>query len=131
MSEKLIIDAEGAIFGRLCSYAAKQALNGKEIAIINSEKAIITGNRKDILERYQRLRALGGTARKGPFYPKSSYMTLKRGIRGMLPDHRKGIGKQAFQKIKCYDGIPEDLKGHKAIKLKMQEKNKYIELKNI
>ena len=42
-------------------------------------------------------------------------MMLKRGIRGMLPDFRKGQGKQAFQRIKCYDGIPEEFKNKKVL----------------
>ena len=36
MSEKVVIDAEGCTMGRLASYAAKEALNGKEIVIFNA-----------------------------------------------------------------------------------------------
>ena len=35
MTEKLIIDANNAVMGRLASYVAKQAMLGKEIVIVN------------------------------------------------------------------------------------------------
>ena len=42
MNMTIIIDAEGATLGRLCTNAAKNLLNGEEIAIVNSEKAILS-----------------------------------------------------------------------------------------
>lgn len=128
---RIIINAEGCVFGRICSYAAKQALEGNEIIVVNCEKSVITGNKKDIIERYTRLRKLGGTARKGPFYPKVAYMMFKRGIRGMLPSHREGIGREAFKRIKCYDGIPKEFEEEKMIKIFAPENFKYIELKEV
>jgi len=108
---KIIIDAEGSVYGRLCSYAAKQALGGNEIVIVNSDKAVMLGNKKPLIEKYKELRAKGGHSLKGPKYSNLTYKMLKRGIRGMLPDHRRGIGKQAFSRIKCYDGIPKEFEG--------------------
>ncbi len=43
---KIIINAENGSFGRVASFAAKQALLGNEVTVVNSEKAIITGNKK-------------------------------------------------------------------------------------
>ena len=37
-----IIDASGAILGRLGTNVAKRLLSGEEISIVNTEKAIIT-----------------------------------------------------------------------------------------
>ena len=128
--EKIIIDANEEVFGRLCSYAAKKALEGNEIIVVNSEKAIISGNKKDIINKYKTLRAKGGFSQKGPKYSKITYYMLKRGIRGMLPDHRKGIGKQAFSRIKCYNGIPKEFEG-KSIKLNTRKPIKYLELKEL
>jgi len=128
---QIIIDAEESVFGRLCSYAAKQALEGNEIIIVNSEKAIISGNKTEIFEKFKVLRAKGGHSQKGPKYSKVPFMMLKRGIRGMLPDFRKGQGKQAFQRIKCYDGIPEEFKNKKIIKLEIQRPKKYTQLKEL
>lgn len=130
--EKVIIDAEKTIFGRLCSYAAKQAIQGKEVIIINSEKAVITGNKNDVIKRYNVLRSKGGHSQKGPKRSKSTYMMLKRGIRGMIPNHREGFGKQVIERIKCYDGVPKEFEGVKALKLNISpSRDKYIELKEL
>ena len=43
-----LIDGTNATMGRLASYVAKQALKGEEIAIMNCEKVIITGSKKNI-----------------------------------------------------------------------------------
>jgi len=131
MEKKIIIDGTGAVFGRLCSFAAKKALEGNEIIIVNSEKTIITGNKKNVIKKYGELKAKGGHSQKGPKISKIPYMILKRGIRGMLPDHRKGQGKQALKKIKCYNKIPEDFKDSKIIKINAPKKLKYMELKEL
>ena len=127
----MIIDAENAIFGRLCSYVAKQALESNEIVIVNSEKSIMTGNKKDLINKYKILRAKGGFSQKGPKYSKTPYRMLKRGIRGMLPDHRRGQGKLAFLRVKCHDGVPEEFKDKEKVKFKEPGKNKYITLKEL
>jgi len=77
-----IIDAEGAILGRLCTNAAKNLLNGEEIAIINSEKAIISGKKPSIKNHYKQKRKVG-TYRKGPFFPRTPDRIVKRSVRGM------------------------------------------------
>lgn len=128
---KRIIDGSGAVFGRICSYAAKKALEGDEIVIVNSEKVIISGNKKDIIGKYDALRKKGGHSLKGSKYSRIPYRMLKRGIRGMLPNFKKGQGKIAFSKIKCYDGIPKELKDEKMIKIDAPKKLKYIELKEL
>jgi large subunit ribosomal protein L13 len=128
---RIIIDAEGAIYGRLCSYAAKKALEGNEIIIVNSEKSVITGNKKNIIENYQAAKRRGGHSLKGPKISRLTSRLLKRGIRGMLPNFRNGIGREAFMKIKCYDGFPEEFGKEKCIKLKKPIQNKYIELKEL
>jgi large subunit ribosomal protein L13 len=130
MTDKIVVDATGAIFGRLCSYAAKQALEGSEIVILNSEKAVITGNRADILMHYREKKARGGKSRKGPHYPRESKRMMKRAIRGMLPNYRWGIGKQAFGRIKCYEGIPTEFAKEKTIKFE-SKKIEALKLKDI
>ena len=49
-----IIDGTNAILGRLASYTAKELLKGEEIIIVNCEKIIITGNKKNIEENFKR-----------------------------------------------------------------------------
>jgi len=125
---KIIIDANHGIFGRLCSFAAKKALQGDEVVIVNSEKAVISGDKKDIIAKYVRLKEKGGSSLKGPKYSRIAYKMLKRGIRGMLPDFRKGQGKEAFSRIRCYNGIPKEFENEKMIKSGKAKPRKYIEL---
>ena len=73
MKNKIIIDANGAIFGRLCGFAAKTALKGEEVIIVNCEKALITGNKKNIIEKYKKLREKGKSSQKSPKYVRIPY----------------------------------------------------------
>ena len=107
----LIIDAEGATLGRLCTNAAKKLINGEEIAIVNSEKAIISGKKIAIKNRYNKKREVG-TYRKGPFFPRMPDMIVKRTIRGMIP-YQTPHGRAAFKRLKCYIGIPKEFEGEK------------------
>lgn len=125
---RTIINGEGAIMGRLASDVAKRALQGEEVIILNSEKVIISGTKNRIIEKYKELKALGGTAQKGPYYSRNSFMLLKRAIRGMLPSHREGVGREAFKRIKCYEGVPEEFKNEKMLKIKTSIPEKHIEL---
>lgn len=110
-----IIDGKNAVLGRLASYAAKESLKGEEIIILNCEQIIITGNKKNIEKEFQEKRSRFGSSQKGPKHPKTSEKIVKRVIRGMLPDHRKGRGRVAFRKIKCYVGIPKEFQDVKKI----------------
>jgi large subunit ribosomal protein L13 len=128
---KIIINAENGIFGRICSYAAKQALEGNEIIIVNSERAIISGNKSNVIGRYSNLRKKGGFSQRGPKRPRASYEMLKRGIRGMLPDFRWGEGRDAFKRIKCYNGIPKEFEKEKMIRMPGLKHDKYVKLKEV
>jgi|SRR3989344_1206752 len=128
---QIIINASGAVFGRLCSYAAKQALEGNEIIVVNSEKAIMSGSEADVLAKYKKLRAKGGFSQKGPRILRASERILKRGIRGMLPDFREGQGRLAFKRVRCYEGVPAEFEKKEMIKLKVQIPKKYIQLKEL
>lgn len=113
-NEEIIINGENAVLGRLASYVAKQALKGIEVIIVNSEKAIIVGKEKNILERYRKKRARGGYG-SGPFYPTPSEKILKRTIRNMLP-YKKKKGREALKRVKCFKGIPKEFESKKMIK---------------
>ena len=106
-----IIDANGATLGRLGTNTAKRLLKGEEIAIVNSEKAIISGKKASIKKIYREKREMG-TYRKGPFFPRKPDMIVKRTIRGMIP-YQTPHGRTAFKRLKCYIGIPKDFEGKK------------------
>ena len=123
MSEKIIIDGENAILGRLASYAAKQALLGKSVIIVNCEKALITGRRRSVINNYKELRGRGGSSLKGPHFPKDSFRIVKRTIRGMLP-YKQQRGLTAFKNILCYNSVPKELESVKKITLVRELKTK-------
>ncbi len=104
----MIIDATDLILGRLAAFAAKQALLGETVLIINSEKAIITGSKKYLLDRYTQ-RIHRGEPHHGPNYPRRPDFLVRRTIRGMLP-YKQFKGEIAFKRIKCFIGKPADLK---------------------
>lgn len=123
-----IIDGKNAVLGRLASYAAKEALKGEEIIIVNSEDVIITGNKKDIKEHFEAKRGRMGSGQRGPKIHRSGEKIVKRAIRGMLPEHRRGRGKEAFQRIKCYNGIPKEFEDKKIIKFGEEKTTKFIKV---
>ncbi len=110
-----VIDGKNAVMGRLASYAAKEALKGEDIAIVNCGEIIITGNKKSIEADFEVKRNRIGHSQKGPKHPKSSEKIVKRVIRGMLPEHRSGRGKIAFKKIRCYNKVPKEFEETKKI----------------
>jgi len=128
-----VIDGKDAVLGRLASYVAKEALKGEEIAIINSEQIKITGSYKDIKEDFDASKNKKGSTFKGPEISIKTEKIVKRVIRGMLPNHREGRGKQALHRVKCYKGLPKELESYKAeiIEIAKPRRNKYIRVKDI
>ena len=104
-----VIDATILISGRLATVVAKRALLGEKIDIINAEKAVITGKRKEILENYKK-KVKRGNALKGPYFPRMPDRLLRRIIRGMLP-YKQEKGLKAYKRILCHIGTPEEFKG--------------------
>ena len=97
-----VLEGKDAILGRIASYAAKEALQGEEIAIVNCEEIIITGNKKNIEEYLESKRKRVGSTQKGPKVSRTNEKIVKRAIRGMLPNYRTGIRNVSLKKIKCY-----------------------------
>jgi len=126
-----IIDGKNAVLGRLASYTAKEALKGEDIVILNCDQVIITGNRRDIRANFEKKKLRIGSGQKGPKVSRRTDMIVKRAIRGMLPNHRKGRGKIALRKIKCYIGIPKEFENEKKIVSGKEKKSKFIQVKDM
>ena len=107
----MIIDANNLILGRMGTFVAKKALLGEKIEIVNCENSVITGDFRGIVEHYKH-RYARGTHAKGPFFFKMPDRFVKKSIRGMLP-HKKERGRSAYDNIKCYIGVPDNLKNQK------------------
>ncbi len=128
-----IYDAENHILGRFASIIAKSLLKGEKIVIVNSEKAVLSGNPESKVEFYfERIRR--GDPIHGPFFPKQPNEILRRTVRGMLPwDRTKG--REAFKNLKVYVGVPEEFKNKTFEKIAVADasrlKTKYITLEEI
>lgn len=116
--EPIIIDGENIILGRLASFAAKKALEGREVIIVNAEKVAISGTKerilKDIRRRFQ-TRTLGALE-KSPIHYRRPDKYVRRVIRGMLP-WKQAKGKEAYKRVKVYIGVPSELAEKQTMKL--------------
>lgn len=105
----MIIDGTNLILGRLATTAAKKSLQGEEVVIVNCANVVVTGDKKKNLAKYKQ-KSERGARDTGPYIPRQSDKFVKRTIRGMLP-YKKPRGRDAFKSIRCYVGVPENLKG--------------------
>lgn len=110
------IDAKNAIVGRVVSYAAKQALLGNTVNIFNCEEAVISGRTLDNRDKYYHRIFKLGRPEKGPFASRMPDRFVRRMVRGMVP-YKLGRGREAFERVMCYIGVPEKFKDKKLIKV--------------
>ena len=101
----VVVDARDCIMGRVASQVAEAALDGQTVAVVNAERAVITGREEQITEKYKKRIDIGDDNQY--FYPKRPDGILKRSIRGMLP-HKRQRGRDAFENVRVYVGNPHD-----------------------
>ena len=111
-----VVNAEGAILGRLASQIAA-ALRGKNnplytphadlgdsVVVINAEKIVLTGRKMDQKNYYRHSGYIGGlktiTAKK--LIEKRPEDVIRFAVKGMLP--KNSLGRRIFKKLKVYAG---------------------------
>ena len=104
----MIVDGKDLILGRVSSFVAKKALEGEKVDLVNSEKIVVSGAKKDVFAKYKN-KAEKGNAYHGVFLPKMPDRFVKRVIRGMLP-YKQERGITAYRRITCHIGIPPHFK---------------------
>lgn len=111
MSERKVkvYDADNMVLGRLGSKVAKAALLGDRVVIVNAEKAIITGERRTVIEAFKEKHNIRTSynPRKGPFHERRPDKMVRKAIRGMLP-WPTPRGKAAYKRIHVYIGVPDE-----------------------
>lgn len=127
---EVVIDAERAVVGRMATYAAKQLLMGNEVAIVNCEKAVVTGPKKALQEVYLNKRTRGGTSQKGPYYSREPEKIVRRAIRGMLP-WKRTTGREAFKRVRCYVGLPQEYASKEKMNFSKDLKTPYLTVEQI
>jgi large subunit ribosomal protein L13 len=130
MKNQIVIDASGGILGRVAGFAAKQALLGREVSIVNCDDILISGNKSSVIKKYTVLRQKGGSSLKGPKISRSPEKIVKRTARGMLP-HKQERGSEALKRIKCYNKTPAELESKEKTSLKREIKIKAIKLSRV
>ncbi|HTW39849.1 MAG TPA: 50S ribosomal protein L13 [Thermoplasmata archaeon] len=105
-AKPIVLDATGLVLGRAASLIAKRLLNGETIVVVNAEKSVVTGSRRQIVAHYTEARARG-SVRSGPHYPRYADRIFRRTVRGMLP-HLKSGGKNAYSRLVVHMGIPDE-----------------------
>jgi large subunit ribosomal protein L13 len=133
--KKIFIDAQNSVLGRLASFAAKKALQGEQVAVVNAEKAIITGSSDYAMQRLKVKIDLHskGNPTKGPKHSRMPDKVLRRAIRGMLPFEKKR-GREAFKRVQVFISIPAEMQGKQFTKLDVaahSAKHRYVELGTI
>ena len=131
--EAKIYDGTDAVFGRISTVVAKELLKGNSVNLINSDKIIVSGDKRKFAESIMKKRRMGaGSSLKGPKYIKQEDRLVKRMIRGMLP-WNIAKGRDAYRRLKCYVGNGEfkDDEIANAVKLDHQKPRDYSTIKEI
>jgi large subunit ribosomal protein L13 len=116
MNKWWVVDANGAVLGRLASRIAA-TLRGKHnplytphadlgdsVVVINAEKIVLTGRKLDQKNYYRHSGYIGGlktiTAKK--LLEKRPEDVIRFAVKGMLP--KNSLGRKLFKKLKVYAG---------------------------
>lgn len=111
----VVVDATNCIAGRMCSHVSKLLLQGNRVAIVNAEKAMLSGNNRyktiDLYKEHLEINSVTNPIH-GPFHPRRPDTILSKMVRGMVPK-RKSSGITAFKRLRVYIGVPEEMKSAK------------------
>ena len=107
----IVVDATKCIAGRMCSHVSKLLLEGNRVAVVNAEKAMLSGNRYKTIDLYKEYLTINSVTNPihGPFHPRRPDTIISKMVRGMIPK-RKADGITAFKRLRVYIGVPDDMK---------------------
>lgn len=86
---------------------AKKAIEGQDVVILNVSKAVLSGEKRSIIQRAKvklKTRTLA-SQEKGPIHPRRPENYARHVLRGMLP-FKKAAGKKAYKRVKVYADMP-------------------------
>ncbi|MCX8198169.1 MAG: 50S ribosomal protein L13 [Candidatus Micrarchaeota archaeon] len=101
----VVIDAKGAVVGRLGARVAKLLLSGQQVEIINADKAVMSGSLSAAKEKYFSRRSQKNKRNpdESPKWPRVPHLLLRRIIRGMLP-WKSRRGREAYRRLRVVSG---------------------------
>ena len=126
-----VIDGTNMVLGRLATKAAKLALTGETVNIVNAEKVVIVGRKKEVLDNYRR-KYIRGTSVGGPFIIRGPDRLVRRTIRGMIP-YKTPAGKEAYARVMCYVGNPSNEEANETVDADVNNTGNlnYVTMENI
>jgi len=108
----VVYDAAGAVEGRLASIVAKSLIEGKKVAVVNVEQAVISKPIDSVvkwLEPWYSMRTWINPRRHSP----KKYVTpegyFRTSVRNMLPVSQMK-GREAYSRLRVYAGSPAGLR---------------------
>ena len=115
-AQTIIVDGTNLLAGRLSSNVAKMLLQGNRVTIVNCEKIMISGSRKNIIQNYKGFLAVASILHPehGPYHPRRPDTMIAKMIRGMLP-RKKPSGLAAHKRLRTYIGVPSEFRSSKKI----------------
>ena len=107
---EVIVDATDCIAGRMCSRVSKLLLKGNRVSIVNSENAMLSGDKYKTIDLYKEFLEINSVTNPvhGPFHPRRPDTILTKMVRGMIPK-TKTSGIEAFKRLRVYIGTPHGL----------------------
>jgi large subunit ribosomal protein L13 len=108
---EIIVDAADCIAGRVCSHISKLLLKGNRVLVVNSEGAMLSGDRYKTIDIYKEFLEINSVTNPihGPFHPRRPDTILTKMVRGMIPK-TKTSGIEAFKRLRVYIGVPDELR---------------------
>jgi large subunit ribosomal protein L13 len=128
-----VLDADGAVLGRLASEAAKilrgkhkpifapHADTGDHVIVINAGRVRVTGGKESEKTYYRHSGYPGGLREIGyeRLLAERPTVAVEKAIRGMLPKNR--LGRQVFRKLAVYEGAEHPHQAQKPAPLRLGE----------
>ncbi|MEM2785780.1 MAG: 50S ribosomal protein L13 [Candidatus Nitrosotenuis sp.] len=116
--QQIVVDGTNLLAGRLGSNVAKMLLQGNRVSIVNCEKIMISGSRRNIIQNYKDFLSIASILHPehGPYHPRRPDTIIAKMVRGMLP-RKKPSGQAAHKRLRTYIGVPAQLRSSKKITL--------------
>ena len=118
MSERvLVIDGTNHVLGRLASIVAKKLMLGYRVVVVNTEKIVVSGERRMVVDSYKLLFRV--TTHRNPYRtgirrPRTPPRLFKSAVKNMLPRNQRG--REAFKRLRAYIGVPQEYSGKEAVR---------------
>jgi len=125
-----VYDGTDMILGRLAAQVAKDALLGETVRVINCDKIVVSGKKVVIVNNEKVKRARKGYPLKSAKRIRLPDRHVRRVIRGMVP-WKQTRGREAYKRVMCYIGVPEEFATQEKIIVKGASVKKLPNLKYI